>query len=97
MIRHLKVARDTAMKMRTEAMLELKALILAALRERLEAIGSKIAQVRYLGRPAPGASSTTAASAKASSTSRLRLERTTSVSLGYRSSTCRGCLRRTAW
>src|SRR3712207_5724329 len=41
MIRHLKVARDTAVKARTQAMLALKAIIVgapAALRERLEAI-----------------------------------------------------------
>jgi hypothetical protein len=66
MIFHLKVACDTVMKMRTEAILESKALTLAALRERLEAAGSKVAQVRYLGRTAPGAGSTTTASAKAS-------------------------------
>src|SRR5918997_2412501 len=50
MIRHLKVARATAVKARTQAMLALKALMIgapAALRERLEAIGGKVALVRH--------------------------------------------------
>ena len=44
MIRHLKVARDTAVKARTQAMLALKAIIVgapAALRERLEAVAAR--------------------------------------------------------
>src|SRR3712207_4348644 len=46
MIRHLKVARDTAVKARTQAMLALKAIVVgapAALRERLEAVAGKMA------------------------------------------------------
>src|SRR5215213_4491019 len=69
MIRHLKVARDTAVKARTQAMLALKALIVgapAALRERLEAITGKMALVRHLAALRPGPLSTTNASAKAS-------------------------------
>src|SRR4029450_2028329 len=64
MIRHLKVARDTAVKARTQAMLALKAIIVgapAALRERLEAIIGRMALVRHLAalRPGPpGAGST---------------------------------------
>ena len=51
MIRHLKVARDTAVKARTQAMLTLKAVIIAApaaLREKLEAIAGTMALVRHL-------------------------------------------------
>src|SRR3712207_6202851 len=51
MIRHLKAARDTAVKARTQAMLTLKALIAAApsaLRERLERVGGRVALVRHL-------------------------------------------------
>src|SRR5215210_2791862 len=69
MIRHLKVARDTAVKARTQAMLSLKAIIvsaLAALREQLEAITGKMALVRHLAALRPGPLSTTTASAKAS-------------------------------
>jgi transposase len=69
MIRHLKVARDTAVKARTQAMLALKALLIsapAALREQLEAIAGKMALVRHLAALRPGPLSTTTASAKAS-------------------------------
>src|SRR5215210_4887295 len=69
MIRHLKAARDTAVKARTQAMLALKAIIvsaLAALREPLEAITGKMALVRHLAALRPGPLSTTTASAKAS-------------------------------
>src|SRR3712207_179168 len=68
MIRHLKVARDTAVKARTQAMLTLKAIIVgapAALRERLEAIAGKMALVRHLAALRPGPLTSTAASAKA--------------------------------
>ncbi len=69
MIRHLKVARDTAVKARTQAMLTLKSLIVeapAALREQLEALGGKRALLRHLAALRPGALTTTVASAKAS-------------------------------
>src|SRR3954451_13546725 len=69
MIRHLKVARDTAVKARTQAMLALKAIIVsapAALREQLEAITGKMALVRHLAALRPGPLTTTTASAKAS-------------------------------
>ena len=69
MIRHLKVARDTAVKARTQAMLALKAIIVsapAALREQLEAITGKMALVRHLAALRPEPLSTTTASAKAS-------------------------------
>ncbi|MBL6081756.1 IS110 family transposase [Belnapia sp. T18] len=69
MIRHLKVARDTAVKARTQAMLTLKAIIVgapAALREQLEAIIGKMALVRHLAALRPGPLTSTAASAKAS-------------------------------
>ncbi len=69
MIRHLKVARGTAVKARTQAMLTLKSLIVeapAALREQLEALGGKRALLRHLAALRPGALTTTVASAKAS-------------------------------
>src|ERR687883_629860 len=69
MIRHLKVARDTAVKARTQAMLALKAILVsapAALREQLEAITGKMALVRHLAALRPGPLTTTTASAKAS-------------------------------
>jgi transposase len=68
MIRHLKVARDTAVKARTQAMLALKATIVgapAALREQLEAITGKMTLVRRLAALRPGPLTTTTASAKA--------------------------------
>ncbi len=69
MIRHLKVARDTAVKARTQAMLTLKAVIIAApaaLREKLEAIAGTRALVRHLAALRPGAMTFPTASAKAS-------------------------------
>ena len=69
MIRHLKVARDTAVKARTQAMLALKAIIVgapAALRERLEAVTGKVALVRHLAALRPGPLASTTASAEAS-------------------------------
>ena len=69
MIRHLKVARDTAVKARTQAMLALKAIIVgapAALRQRLEAITGRMALIRHLAALRPGPLTSTAASAKAS-------------------------------
>src|SRR3712207_9144856 len=68
MIRHLKVARDTAVKARTQAMLTLKAIIVGApatLREQLEAIAGKMALVRHLAALRPGPLTSTTASAKA--------------------------------
>jgi transposase len=68
MIRHLKVARDTAVEARTQAMPTLKAIIVGApatLRERLEAIAGKMALVRHLAALRPGPLTSTTASAKA--------------------------------
>ncbi len=66
MIRHLKVARDTAVKSRTQAVLTLKAIIVSvpvALREQLEALSGKMALLRHLAalRPGPLVSATTSA------------------------------------
>jgi transposase len=63
MIRHLKAARDGAVKARSQAMLTIKALIVgapAALRQELERIAGKMALVRHLAasRPGPIASTT---------------------------------------
>jgi transposase len=69
MIRHLKVARDTAVKGRTQAMLTLKAIIVsapAALREQLDRITGKMTLIRRLAALRPGPIASTAASAKAS-------------------------------
>jgi transposase len=68
MIRHLKVARDTAVKSRTQAMVTLKTIIVSAptaLREQLEAIPGKMALIRHLAALRPGALTSTTASAKA--------------------------------
>ena len=68
MIRHLKVARDTAVKSRTQAMVTLKSIIVsapAALREQLDGITGKMALIRYLAALRPGALTSTTASAKA--------------------------------
>jgi transposase len=68
MIRHLKVARDTAVKARTQTMLTLKALIVsapAALREQLEFVRSKMALLRHCAALRPGSITSTTASAKA--------------------------------
>jgi len=57
MIRHLKVARDTAVKSRTQAMVTLKTIIInapAALRQALDRIIGKMALIRHLAaRPGP--------------------------------------------
>jgi transposase len=69
MIRHFKVARDTAVKGRTQAMQTLKAIIVsapAALREQLEGIGGKMTPIRQLAAMRPGPIDSTMASAKAS-------------------------------
>src|SRR5918994_3417651 len=69
MIRHLKVARDTAVKARSQAMLTVKAIIVGApatLREQLEAIAGKMALVRHLAALRPGPLTSTTASAEAS-------------------------------
>jgi transposase len=68
MIRHLKVARDTAVKSRTQAMITLKALIVSApdaLREQLEGIAGKMALIRHLAALRPSAFTSSTASAKA--------------------------------
>lgn len=69
MIRHLKVARDTAVKARTQAMQTLKATIVsspAALREQLDPVRGKMALLRRLAALRPGPLTSTRASAKAS-------------------------------
>jgi transposase len=68
MIRHLKIARDAAVKAKTQAMLTLKAIIVSApaeLREQLEGIRGKLALVRHLTKVRPGPMVSTTASAKA--------------------------------
>ena len=69
MIRHLKVARDTAVKTRSQAMLALKALTVSAplaLRERLDGLGGgKITLIRHLAALRPGPITSTTASARA--------------------------------
>lgn len=69
MIRHLKVARDTAVKGRTQAMLTVKAIIVTApagLREQLDGITGTMALIRRLAALQPGKLTSTTASAKAS-------------------------------
>ena len=69
MIRHLKVARDTAVKARSQAMLALKSIIVSApsaLREQLEPLSGKIALVQHLAALRPGPLTSTTASAKTS-------------------------------
>ena len=69
MIRHLKVARDTAVKARTQAMQTLKAIIVsapAALREQLDPVTGKMTLIRRLAAMRPGTIDSTTASAKAS-------------------------------
>jgi transposase len=69
MIRHLKVARDTAVKGRTQAMLTVKAMIVtapASLREQLDGITGKMTLIRRLAALRPGKLTSTTASAKAS-------------------------------
>jgi transposase len=68
MIRHLKIARDTAVKCRSQAMVTLKTLIInapAALRDALDKINGKIALIRHIAALRPGAIISTIASAKA--------------------------------
>ncbi len=68
MIRHLKVARDTAVKSRTRAMVTLKTLIVnapAPLREQLDRLSSRMALIRHLAALRPGALTSTTASTKA--------------------------------
>ena len=67
MIRHLKVARDTAIKARSQAMLTLKSILVSAptaLREQLEAITGKMTLIRRLATLRPGPLTSTTASAK---------------------------------
>ncbi len=69
MIRHLKVARGTAVKARTQAMQTMKAVIVSApdtLREDLDQVAGKMAFVRRLAGLRAGPITTTTASAKAS-------------------------------
>ncbi len=69
MIRHLKIARDTAVKARTQAMQTLKAIIICspdALREQLDHVGGKMALIRHLAALRPGPITSTLASAKVS-------------------------------
>ena len=92
-IRHLKVARDTAAKARTQAMLTLKSLIVeasAALREQLDALRGNRTPLRHLAALRPGAFTTTLASARpvcipwpdARSPSTTRSTRTMRISTG---------------
>ena len=69
MIRHLKIARDTAVKARTQAMQTLRAIIIcspAALREQLDPIVGKMTLLRRLAALRPGPITSTLASAKVS-------------------------------
>jgi transposase len=69
MIRHLKVARDTAVKGRTRAMLTVKAVVVTApagLREQLDGITGRMTLIRRLAALWPGKLTSTTASAKAS-------------------------------
>lgn len=68
MIRHLKIARDTAVKSRSQAMVTLKTLIInapAELRDGLDQVKGKVALVRYIAALRPGKITSTTASAKA--------------------------------
>jgi transposase len=68
MIRHLKIARDTAVKSRSQAMVTLKTLIInapAELRDGLEQVKGKVALIRYIAALRPGEITSTTASAKA--------------------------------
>ena len=67
MIRHLKVARDSAVKARSQAMITLKTLIInapAELRETIDRIRGPISLVRYIAALRPGRIISPAASAK---------------------------------
>ena len=62
MIRHLKIARDTAVKSRSQAMVTLKTLIInapASLRDTLDQISGKIALIRHIAAFRPGAITST--------------------------------------
>lgn len=68
MIRHLKIARDTAVKSRSQAMVTLKTLIINApadLREVLDQVKGRIALIRHIAAFRPGEIYNTLASAKA--------------------------------
>ncbi len=68
MIRHLKVARDTAVKSRTQAMVTLKTLIVnapAALREQLDGLTGKMGLIRHLAALRPGAPTSAKAALRA--------------------------------
>ena len=68
MIRHLKIARDTGVKLRSRAMVTLKTLIINApadLRETLDPIRGKVALIRHIAAFRPGDIDTPLASAKA--------------------------------
>ena len=68
MIRHLKIARDTGVKSRSQAMVTLKTLIINApadLRETLDPIRGKVALIRHIAAFRPGDIDTPLASAKA--------------------------------
>lgn len=68
MIRHLKIARDTAVKCRSQAMVTLKTLIInapATLRDTLDKINGKVALIRHIAALRPGAIVSTIASARA--------------------------------
>lgn len=67
MIRHLKIARDTAVKSRSQAMVTLKTLIInapAELREALDHIRGKVTLIRHIAAFRPGDIDTPVASAK---------------------------------
>lgn len=67
MIRHLKIARDTAVKSRSQAMVTLKTLIInapAALREALDQVRGKVALIRHVAALRPGDIDNPMASAK---------------------------------
>lgn len=67
MIRHLKIARDTALKSRTQAMVTLKTLLVTApqpLREQFIAVTGRMTLVRGLAALRPGSMTSTTASAK---------------------------------
>jgi transposase len=67
MIRHLKIARDTALKCRSQAMVTLKTILVnapQALREQFVAITGRMTLIRTLAALRPGAISSTTASAK---------------------------------
>lgn len=68
MIRHLKIARDTAVKCRSQAMVTLKTLIINApteLRDVIDQIKGKVTLIRHIAAFRPGEINSTLASAKA--------------------------------